>query len=723
MEKIEAVIFDMDGILFDTERIGFESYRKVLKKYGYDMNKEDYCSLIGRTRESISQILINKYGQDLPITNIYAEKDMDTLKFIYKNGPPIKPGVYELLDYLVEKEYKIAVATCTHRERAVALLERAGIRDKFNAIICGDDVKNSKPDPEIFLKAVEKLKVAPERCIVLEDSPVGIEAAHNGGMMSINIPDLKEPDEKVERLAYKICSNLLEVRDYLKNIDFKLFQLQNGTDIRGVAIEQPDFKANLTNEAVNAIASGFAVWLRNKKDIKTGSIKVAVGMDSRLSGESLKSSVIGGITSLGCDVYDCGMCTTPAMFMTTVLENYKCHGAIMITASHLPYYYNGLKFFTEDGGCEKEDIKDILTIAGKQDFNYLDIKGKVSKIDFIKEYSDLLIKLIRHGVNSDINYDKPLLGFKIVIDAGNGAGGFFAHKVLKSLGADTSGSQFTDPDGRFPNHIPNPENKEAMESIRDAVINNNADLGIIFDTDVDRAAIVGLNGIEINRNALIALISSIVLEEHPNSIIVTDSVTSTGLKEFIETKLGGIHHRFKRGYRNVINEALKLNSIGKECYLAIETSGHAALKENYFLDDGACLIAKILIKMAKLHGQGKTIESLIEGLKVPYESSEYRIKILAEDFKEYGAVILNDLIELVRKEKSWSLVPNNFEGIRVSCNTENGTGWFLLRLSLHEPTLPLNVESDVKGGVQTILNKLKPFLKKYDKLDISNLRY
>jgi|GEM_PF-4963953 len=95
----------------------------------------------------------------------------------------------------------------------------------------------------------------------------------------------------------------------------------------------------------------------------------------------------------------------------------------MITASHLPYYYNGFKFFTEDGGCEKEDIKNILAIACKQDFKYSDIKGKVSKVDFIEEYSNILINLIRQGINSNINYDKPLLGFKIVIDAGNGAGG------------------------------------------------------------------------------------------------------------------------------------------------------------------------------------------------------------------------------------------------------------------------------------------------------------
>jgi phosphoglucomutase len=501
-----------------------------------------------------------------------------------------------------------------------------------------------------------------------------------------------------------------------------LFKLQNGTDIRGIAIEDKDTKVNLTVEAVKLIASGFAVWLKDKKNIKSEKIKVAVGMDSRISGESLKTSVIEALISLGCDAYDCGMCTTPAMFMTTIVENYKYDGAIMVTASHLPYYYNGLKFFTEKGGCEEEDIKDILIIANTKEFQYSYLKGKIYNINFIDEYSNLLINLIRKGVSSEHNYEKPLEGFKIVVDAGNGAGGFFAHKVLKDLGADISGSQFTEPDGRFPNHIPNPENEQAMQSIRKAVLDNQADLGIIFDTDVDRAAIIGFDGMEINKNSLIALISAIVLEEHPNSIIVTDSITSTGLKEFIEKKLGGIHYRFKRGYKNVINEAIRLNNEERECDLAIETSGHAALKENYFLDDGAYLISKILIKMAKLNQEGKNIESLIKDLKTPTEAREYRIKILDENFKEYGLTILENLKKLLKEEKEWNLEPDNYEGIRVNCHTEDVISWFLLRLSLHEPMLALNIESDGNGDIQKIVNKLKKFFNNYDKLDLNSLK-
>ena len=126
--------------------------------------------------------------------------------------------------------------------------------------------------------------------------------------------------------------------------------------------------------------------------------------------------------------------------------------------------------------------------------------------------------------------------------------------------------------------MPNPENKEAMASVCEATFKAGADLGVIFDTDVDRAGCVDSSGREINRNRLVALASAIVLEDNPGGTIVTDSITSSGLKTFIEKELGGVHHRFKRGYKNVINEALRLNAQGINCPLAIETSGHAALK-------------------------------------------------------------------------------------------------------------------------------------------------
>lgn len=496
-------------------------------------------------------------------------------------------------------------------------------------------------------------------------------------------------------------------------------KLQNGSDIRGVALEGvAGENVNLTEEAAERIACAFGVWLSDKKKKALADLKVSIGNDSRLSGPALRQAVIKGLTSLGCQVFNCGLASTPAMFMSTVIAGYEYDGAIMLTASHLPFNRNGLKFFTNEGGLEKQDITQILTITEKGDFQASASAGKVDEVDFISVYAADLVEKIRKGANSTENYMKPLEGFRIIVDAGNGAGGFFVEKVLEPLGADTTGSQFLEPNGSFPNHIPNPEDKEAMEAIKKAVLDNKADFGIIFDTDVDRAGAVDKNGKEINRNAIIALMSAIVLEEHPRSYIVTDSITSSELKVFIEEKLGGVHHRFKRGYKNVINEAIRLNKEGKESHLAIETSGHGALKENYFLDDGAYLIAKILIKIAKLKQEGKTIDLLLEELKEPLETKEFRMNIAVEDFKTYGLKVIEDLEKYAAQKPEWKIAPDNYEGIRISFDKQNGDGWLLLRMSLHDPLMPLNIESNLSGGVKIIAGKLLEFLSGYDKLDV-----
>lgn len=501
------------------------------------------------------------------------------------------------------------------------------------------------------------------------------------------------------------------------NYDWK--KIQNGSDIRGVALEGiAGESVNLTPEVVTILGKSFVAWLQKQGATE---VSIAVGMDSRLSGLDLKAAFKAGITSQGADVIDCEIASTPAMFMTTISDNIKVQGGVMLTASHLPFNRNGLKFFTKEGGLNKNDISDILEIAAKGDFINAEQEGSSKDVDFIGEYSSILVNKIRANVNSASNYDQPLKGTKIIVDAGNGAGGFFASRVLEPLGADTNGSQFLDPDGNFPNHIPNPEDQDAMDSICQAVIENKADLGIIFDTDVDRSAIVDNTGKPINRNALIALISAVILEEHPGSTIVTDSITSEGLANFITQELKGVHHRFKRGYKNVINESVRLNEEGSPSWLAIETSGHAALKENFFLDDGAYLVAKLLIKMAQLNAEGKNLSELIEKLEEPLDSKEFRFSISESDFLSYGNSVIKTLSKKVALTDGWKQEEVNYEGIRVKCNNADEEGWFLLRMSLHDPVMPLNIESNVDGGVNIIKSKLKVLLQDFDGINASIL--
>lgn len=491
-------------------------------------------------------------------------------------------------------------------------------------------------------------------------------------------------------------------------------KLQNGSDIRGVALEGvPGENPNITPEVTSIIAKAFIKWLvkRNKADL----VSIAIGTDSRLSGPMLKQAFIDGALETGITIYDCGLASTPAMFMTTVDKKLAVTGGVMITASHLPFNRNGIKFFTKDGGLEKADIAEILDIAKRGELPVGRAGGKCVEYDFMARYKAHLVEYIRSEVKAD-SFNRPLDGLHIIVDAGNGSGGFFVD-VLEELGANTKGSQFTEPDGHFPNHIPNPEDKKAMASVCQAVVKNNADLGIIFDTDVDRSAIVLRNGEPINRNSLIALIAAIILKEHPGSTIVTDSVTSDGLAEFIKHH-GGKHHRFKRGYKNVIDEGIRLNKSGEECWLAIETSGHCALRENFFLDDGAFLVAKLIVQAARMRKDGKELENLISSLRQPAESVEVRFKVDADNVAEYGQAVLDRVSAIAPTIDGWKVVSPNFEGVRISCTNDDEQGWFLLRKSLHDPVLPLNIESDFNGGVEVIRQKLLEILKPFDKLTV-----
>lgn len=482
--------------------------------------------------------------------------------------------------------------------------------------------------------------------------------------------------------------------------------LQNGSDIRGVALEGIQGEnVNLTKEAVYDLARGFYAYLSRK--YKKSNCKIAIGQDSRLSGDDLKASIIDGLLFDGAQILDCGLASTPSMFMSTIFDETKCDGAIMITASHLPFNRNGMKFFDGDGGLNKEDIQTIIQNADTKDFVH-EGNATCTKFDLIDVYSKHLQNIIIKAVNKG---DKPLSNLHIVVDAGNGAGGFYATKVLEPLGANIEGSQFLDPDGHFPNHIPNPEDAKAMASICEAVKVNHADLGIIFDTDVDRSSAVDEKGNPISRNAIVALAAMIAKRECENTTIVTDSVTSDELHDFLENH-GLHHHRFKRGYKNVINEAVRLNQEGIDCQLAIETSGHAALKENYFLDDGAYLATKIVIEAAS-----SSVSDLIKDLEYPKDEKEVRFRINVEDFSAYGDQVLADFKEWVAKQEGMIPAKENYEGYRVNINN----GWVLIRKSLHDPILPCNFESKDENGCKDIAKIVYEFIKQYKELDFSKL--
>lgn len=501
-----------------------------------------------------------------------------------------------------------------------------------------------------------------------------------------------------------------------------LLKLQNGSDIRGIASEGVAGETvNLTEEACLKIGGAFALWLCKKTGKNAQNLTVGIGRDSRISGPSLEAAVAKGLLANGVSVVRCGMATTPAMFMSIVFKQTQFDGAVMITASHLPFNRNGLKFFDADGGLEHDDITDILEIADAQDAqsNSNAAISSCAEFNLIDLYAAHLRSAICAGLDA-AEKDKPLSGLKIIVDSGNGASGFFADTILQPLGADTTGSQFLEPDGMFPNHIPNPENKAAMQSIREATVRTGAALGLIFDTDVDRMSAVLSNGKEVNRDAIIALAAAILAPDYPGSTIVTDSVTSDRLTYFLENVLHLKHLRYMRGYKNVINKQKELNEKGISCPLAMETSGHGALKENYYLDDGAYLAVKMIVALAKAKKSGKTLESLIEKLPPLVEEGEYRFKIAGDTFKEYGASVLEAFKS--RAKKAGFVLPESFEGVRISFNSGAVRGWILLRMSLHDPVMPMNIEGERPGDLAELIKIAQDLLHGFDRLDTSCLK-
>lgn len=211
----EAVVFDMDGVIFDSERAVMNCWLELAQKYDIKDIEKPYFACVGTTMTRTREIMLETYGEDFPYDE-YARESSLMYHEKYDGGKlPMKPGVMELLLYLKGKGKKIALASSTRRETVTNQLRWAGIIDYFDVIICGDMVARSKPAPDIFLKACQELGVSPENTYAIEDSYNGIRAAHVGQLRPIMVPDLLEANDEMRGMAECVCDNLNEVIDYL----------------------------------------------------------------------------------------------------------------------------------------------------------------------------------------------------------------------------------------------------------------------------------------------------------------------------------------------------------------------------------------------------------------------------------------------------------------------------------------------------------------------------
>ncbi|HBL84450.1 MAG: hypothetical protein A2Y17_10005 [Clostridiales bacterium GWF2_38_85] len=214
-----AVIFDMDGLIFDTERVFADMERRIAKEWSLDDIDEVINESYGVNHIAVKALYMRKYGENFLYENFHKTTLQYVKEYLAENGIPKKYGLYEILDYLDEIGCKKAIGTSTFGQHAIPLLKSTGIYDRFDSVITGDMVEKSKPEPDIFLKAAESINKEPVECIVLEDSFSGIKAAYNAKMIPIMIPDLRKPTQEIIPFTYAICDTLVDAIDIISEIN------------------------------------------------------------------------------------------------------------------------------------------------------------------------------------------------------------------------------------------------------------------------------------------------------------------------------------------------------------------------------------------------------------------------------------------------------------------------------------------------------------------------
>lgn len=210
--SIKGAVFDMDGLMFDTENLTFKLQRDILAEAGLEFSLDDYKKTIGKRLADLPVLFYELFGESYDFDRFRLECRNAYIKYTEEYGIPVKDGLFELLDELKEKDIKIALATSTTRRSAERTLKIAGVFDYFDELVCAEDVKNGKPDPEPFLKAAEKLSLEPSECMALEDSVNGIKSAYLAGMKTVMVPDLIEPDDEIKAMCDLVLGSLNELK-------------------------------------------------------------------------------------------------------------------------------------------------------------------------------------------------------------------------------------------------------------------------------------------------------------------------------------------------------------------------------------------------------------------------------------------------------------------------------------------------------------------------------
>ncbi len=437
-------------------------------------------------------------------------------------------------------------------------------------------------------------------------------------------------------------------------------------DVRGIV------ETDLTDDVVEALGKAYGTYM-----IRQGLKNFSVGCDVRLSSERLKAALVRGIRSTGGNVTDIGVVPTPVLYFS--IAHLKKDGGVMVTGSHNPIEYNGFKMNKGLGSVYGEEIQKLRRLIEANDFEKGN--GTYEKKDVLPAYKDML--------KSKIKLARPL---KIVMDPGNGTGGLVAPEVFRALGAEVD-CIFCEPDGHFPNHLPDPTVLKYITTLREKVSEKKADIGIGYDGDSDRIGVIDDQGRVVFADRLLALLARDVLKKHPGAEIIFDVKCSQALAEEIE-KYGGKPIMWKTGHALLKS---KLQEDGAP--LAGEMSGHMFFADDYFGFDDAIYVSLRLAQL--LASSDRPLSALVDEIPSFYSTPEVRIECAEEEkFK-----IVDELKAYFKAHYNTIDV----DGVRVLF----GDGWGLVRASNTQPVLVLRFEAKTEQRLKEIMDifvqKLKEF--------------
>ena len=439
-------------------------------------------------------------------------------------------------------------------------------------------------------------------------------------------------------------------------------------DIRGIA------ESELNDSTVFLIGQAYGTWLMER-----GVSKATLGGDARLSTKRIRATMAAGLMKAGVSVIDIGLSSTPTFYWS--LYKFDVNGGVMVTGSHNPKEFNGLKVAFEKSTLWGDDILEISRIIEQDRMIEAEVPGTLSFADITAEYIDMLTSKITLGAR------RP----KIVCDSGNGTGGLYAPEFLRRIGCDVA-ELFSEPDGTFPNHHPDPTKRENLPKLIEKVLETGADLGVGFDGDSDRIGVVDDKGEVIWGDRLMALYWREILSKHPGAVAICEVKSSMALPEEVE-KMGGRPIWWNSGHSLVKAKMREENAL-----FSGEVSGHMFFADEFFGFDDAFYAAGRLCRI--ISNTDKKLSELMS--TIPLYPSTIETRFDCPDDVKF------DVVEKVKqKALEEGLKSVTVDGIRIIY--ENG--WGLVRVSNTQPVLVARCEGRTKEALDFICSDMKRRLK------------